>query len=246
MRETKNLQVALSFGLVLYFSMSLVQNQRGFPYLWAYNIFQFLVMGALLVFLLRNSFLLVHWMRTLAVSIKSIPLHPLGKWTLGLWLGVQFMHVFLGKQYYPFADVGMWRKASLWKDHPHRVYMPKYFYFDAQQHVRIVEPRKEHVFFVTKDFEGVSFDQFFSLSVARANLRYRENYEYLRIKLRPFTDHLYLGLHVYDFRTHEEEFVTDQNFVTAQLGRVYRAGAFRPDFDFVGGGIHEKDGGLQR
>ena len=149
------------------------------------------------------------WWSAMRRWMDALPIPRGGKLLLGALLVMELWFITIGSTSYPFADVGMFRWARKTKTLDPVLVIPKYYYVDDKADVRIIDLRKQHLFFLA-DHLGFGFNNEYTFS---ANFHYKalpENYEFLLNALRKKgVDTLWVGLQTVDYRTGEVSFDTD-------------------------------------
>jgi len=121
-----------------------------------------------------------------------------------------FICISVGLGFYPFYDVGMFRYAADFKNPPHIVFKPKYYYFDDKDQVKIIELRKEGFFFLA-EYLGLGYTHEFTFAATYHNKAQKENFEFILDRLQPHgIDTLWVGIHSVNYRTGEVVFNPDK------------------------------------
>jgi len=119
-----------------------------------------------------------------------------------------FIAIGLGKQRYPFYDVGMYRWPKEYRTRDKTVYEVKYYYRQAGEY-KILELRKESSLLLAEHF-GLGYSNDIAYATTYFHKGEKENFEYLSREMQERgVDTLWAGVHSFNFDTHEVTFDPD-------------------------------------
>jgi len=119
-----------------------------------------------------------------------------------------FIAIGLGKQRYPFYDVGMYRWPKEYMPRDKTVYEVKYYYQQGDGY-KILELRKESSLLHAEHF-GWGYSNDIAYATTYFHKGEKENFEYLSNEMKERgIDTLWAGVHSFNFDTHEVTFDPD-------------------------------------
>jgi len=114
----------------------------------------------------------------------------------------------LGKAWYPFYDVGMFRWSSPFESKNKIMHQLKYYYWKDGQ-FKILDLRKEGSLFLAENL-GLGYTEDFMFSARFRNRGEKKNFEYLSARMKERgVDTLWVGIHEFNFETRKVSFDPD-------------------------------------
>ena len=206
-------EIAFTFVALLLF-MTILQTDNLFYYIHTYLLFKVFVLVSITLILFWIFISIRDYLHRRGIfyycvhTFRSLPMPKVAKYAIVIVLLGNFMAISLGKQRYPFYDVGMYRWPKEFISHDKTAYEVKYYYWQSGGY-KILELRKECSFLLAEHFGwGYSND------IAYANTYFhkgeKENYEFLNHAMKEKgIDTLWAGVHSVNFETHEVTFDPD-------------------------------------
>lgn len=229
-------ELAFSFvSLLLLFTI--LQTGQFFYYFrtnFLYKIFVLIsipVIGLWLVITVRDFLLRRGFIYYAVQKFKTLRIPRAAKYFIVIVFVGNFLAIGLGKQLYPFYDVGMYRWPKTFIVNEKIFYEPKYYYWQQGQY-KILELRKEASFFLAEHF-GWGYSHDFAYCTAYFHKGEKENFEFLRRAMQERgIDTLWVGVHTVNFETHEVTFDPDicHAIRINQTANLYYGPIYIPDY----------------
>ena len=114
----------------------------------------------------------------------------------------------LGKAWYPFYDVGMFRWSTPFERKDKIMHQLKYYYWKNGE-CKILDLRKEGTFLLAENL-GMGYTEDFMFSARFRNRGEKKNFEFLSARMKERgVDTLWVGVHAVNFETREVTFDPD-------------------------------------
>ena len=119
-----------------------------------------------------------------------------------------FLAIALGKAWYPFYDVGMFRWSTPFESKDKIMHQLKYYYWKNGE-CKILDLRKEGTFLLAENL-GMGYTEDFMFSARFRNRGEKKNFEFLSARMKERgVDTLWVGVHAVNFETREVTFDPD-------------------------------------
>jgi len=167
-------------------------------------------------------------------KFRSLPIPRAAKYVIAIVLFGNLMAISLGKQRYPFYDVGMYRWPADFTGRDKIFYEVKYYYWQ-QGRYKILELRKECSFFLAEHF-GWGYSSDLAYATAYFHKGEKENFDFLsRAMQERGIDTLWVGVHSVNFETREVTFDPDichANNIN-QTAKLYYGPIYIPEYQLT-------------
>ncbi|HJW30342.1 MAG TPA: hypothetical protein VJ508_14015 [Saprospiraceae bacterium] len=141
-------------------------------------------------------------------KFRTLPIPRPARYVLIFVFIGNLLAVALGKAWYPFYDVGMFRWATHFEKNDKVLYQLKYYYWQ-NGHFKILDLRKEGSFFLADHF-GLGYSEDFMFSAAFRYRGEKKNFDFLSARMKEQgIDTLWVGIHAVNFGTGEVAFDPD-------------------------------------
>jgi hypothetical protein len=228
----------IGFSLVaLLLFMSLLQIDKLSFYLHTYPFFKYFVLVSILVSVIWIVLSVRDYLHRRGIfyyciqKFRSLAIPRVAKRVIVLVFSVNLMAILLGRSWYPFYDVGMFRWSTKFTDKEKIVHQPKYYYWQQGQY-KILDLRKEASFFLAEQF-GWGYTEEFTFGAAFHHKGEKENFEFLSQAMKERgVDTLWVGVHSVNFETREVTFDPDIcNAVRInQTAKLYYGPIYIPEY----------------
>lgn len=194
--------------------MTILQTDNLFHYIQTIALFKIFVLVSIPVIMLWIVMTTRDYLHRRGIfyycvqTFRSSSIPRIAKYVIVIVLLGNFMAISLGKQRYPFYDVGMYRWPKDFKSRDKIVYEVKYYYRQAGGY-KILELRKESSFLLAEHF-GWGYSNDIAYATTYFHKGEKENFEYLSQEMKEISvDTLWAGVHSFNFETHEVTFDPD-------------------------------------
>ena len=164
-------------------------------------------------------------------KFKATRIPKAAKYVIVLVITGNLMAIALGKSWYPFTDVGMFRWSTPYPKYNKMMRQHKYYYWENGQY-KILDLRKEGSFFLAEHL-GLRYTEEFMFSARFRNRGKKKNFEFLsdRMKERGI-DTLWVGVHAVNFETREVSFDPDicRAVTMNETDSLYYGPIYIPDY----------------
>ncbi len=206
-------EIAFAFvALVLLFTI--LQTDQLFHYIQTIFLFKIFVLVSIPVIVLWIFTSIRNYLHRRGIlyycvqKFSALAIPRLAKYAIVIVLLGNFLAIGLGKQRYPFYDVGMYRWPKEYMTRDKTVYEVKYYYRQAEGY-KILELRKESSFLLAEHF-GWGYSNDIAYATTYFHKGEKENFEYLTHEMKERgVDTLWAGVHSFNFETHEVAFDPD-------------------------------------
>lgn len=140
----------------------------------------------------------------------------------------------LGKAWYPFYDVGMFRWSTPFHNNDKVLHQLKYYYWKNGE-CKILDLRKEGSFWFAENF-GLGYTEEFMFSACFRNKEEKKNFEFLNQLMKDRgVDTLWVGVHTVNFETRDIDFDPDIcNAVTInETAKQYYGPIYIPEYQRI-------------
>ncbi len=206
-------EIAFAFVALSLF-MTILQTDHLFHYIQTIFLFKIFVLISIPVIVLWIVMSIRDYLRQRGIfyycvyTFKSLSIPRVAKYVIVIVLLGNFMAIGFGKQRYPFYDVGMYRWPKEYKSRDKIVNEVKYYYLRPDGY-KILELRKESSFLLAEHF-GWGYSNDIAYATTYFHKGEKENFEYLSDAMKERgIDTLWVGVHSYNFETHEVTFDPD-------------------------------------
>ena len=213
--------------------MTIIQTDNLFYYLRTYLLFKIFVLASIPVI----AFWMVWSVRdylhhrgiyySIVQKFNTVRIPKAATYVIIIVMTGNLMAIALGKSWYPFTDVGMFRWSTAYPSYDKVMRQLKYFYWQNGQY-KILDLRKEGSFFLAEHL-GLRYTEDFMFSARFRNRGEAKNFEFLSDLMKERgIDTLWVGIHAVNFETKEVSFdpdlchaVTMNETVSLYYGPIY-------------------------
>ncbi|HQW04036.1 MAG TPA: hypothetical protein PLR30_16220 [Saprospiraceae bacterium] len=193
---------------------TILQTDQLFHFIQTIFLFKIFVLVSILVIVLWLIMTIRDYLRQRGIfyycvnTFSSLSISRSAKYIIVIVLLGNFIAIGLGKQRYPFYDVGMYRWPKEYRTRDKTVYEVKYYYRQAGEY-KILELRKESSLLLAEHF-GLGYSNDIAYATTYFHKGEKENFEYLSREMQERgVDTLWAGVHSFNFDTHEVTFDPD-------------------------------------
>ena len=193
---------------------TILQTDQLFHYFQTIFLFKIFVLVSIPVIVLWLIMTIRDYLRRQGIfyyciqKFRSLSIPKGAKYIIVLVLLGNFIAIGLGKQRYPFYDVGMYRWPKEYMTRDKTVYEVKYYYRQGDD-FKILELRKESSLLLAEHF-GLGYSNDIAYATTYFHKGEKENFEYLSHEMKERgVDTLWAGVHSFNFETHELTFDPD-------------------------------------
>lgn len=208
------LREAALLTIALMLLMSLLQTERLMYYyssLFFFRVYFWVsvVLICICIFLLIKNIIRGQSMIPIIYQkFRSLRIPKAAKYVIVIVMTANFIAITLGKSWYPFYDVGMFRWSTPYQNRDKIMYQLKYYYWQNGQY-KILDLRKEGNFFLADHF-GLGYAENFMFSAAYRYRGEKKNFDFLSALMKQRgIDTLWVGIHAVNFETGEVSFDPD-------------------------------------
>jgi len=231
LREVALLTIALTLFL------SLLQTERLMYYYHSLFLFRVyfwvsVILTGICTFLLIRIFIRGQSIFPIIYQkFRSLAIPKVAKYIIVIVMAGNLTAIALGKAWYPFYDVGMFRWSAPFQNNDKMMYQLKYFFWQNGQY-KILDLRKEGSFFLAEHL-GWSYTEEFMFSARFRNRGEKKNFEFLSALMKERgIDTLWVGIHGVNFETREISFEPDicQAVTMNETVKLYYGPIYIPDY----------------
>jgi len=225
----------LTIALILF--MSLIQTERIMFYYNTLLLFRVYFWVSVILICICTFLLIRIFIKGQSIfpilfhKFRSLHIPKVAKYIIVFIMTGNLVAIVLGKAWYPFYDVGMFRWSTPYQDSDKMVYQPKYYYWQNGQY-KILDLRKEGSFILSDHF-GWGYTDEFMFAATYRNRGEKKNFEFLSALMKERgVDTLWVGVHSVNFETHDVIFNPDIcNAVKInQAANLYYGPIYIPDY----------------